>query len=235
MVHSPMVTPTSSTSWLFFCKGDTLAAYMFIIYLHYGLRTSIDLIFKKWFHIKKTRKKRNPVETMTEADYADDLELYADTVIQFEYLRHSLKQAAGGVGLYVSANKTMYFKQEYVFFWGGKSLKLMDQLTHLFSNNSSDGSDVNRRIAQAGTIIVSLSIIWKSDYWWNLAGFLLSCSFVVLLYGCTTRTQTKHMKKNLDGNYRRMLRVVFEQILEAVSGKTSTVRPLTSHLRNHPS
>ena len=51
---------------------------------------------------------------MTDADYADDLALLTNTPAQAESLLHNLKQAAGGIGLRVNANKTeyMYFKQK---------------------------------------------------------------------------------------------------------------------------
>ena len=46
----------------------------------------------------------------------------------------------------------------------------------------------------------------------------------ILLYGCTTLTQTKRMEKRLDGNYTRMLRV-----LEAKLYKAAALRPPTTH------
>ena len=40
-------------------------------------------------------------------------------------------------------------------------------------------------------------------------------------------------EKKLDGNY-TMLQAVLEQLQETTSHKTVAVRPLTSHLKNHP-
>ena len=42
---------------------------------------------------------------MTEADYADDLALFAYTPAQAEFLLYSRKQAAGGIDSFVNANK----------------------------------------------------------------------------------------------------------------------------------
>ena len=56
------------------------------------------------FHIKKIRSRRYPTETMTDADYADDLALFANTPALVELLVHSLGHAAVGIGLFVNAN-----------------------------------------------------------------------------------------------------------------------------------
>ena len=47
---------------------------------------------------------------MTDAHYANDQALLVSTLTQAETLQHSLEQAAGGISLYVNANKT-----EFVF------------------------------------------------------------------------------------------------------------------------
>ena len=47
-----------------------------------------------------------PQKTITDADYADDRALLANTPNQAETLLHSLKRAAAGIGLYVNAHKT---------------------------------------------------------------------------------------------------------------------------------
>ena len=58
--------------------------------------------------------KKNSAETMTDADYADDLALLANTYAQAESLLLRLEQAARGNSRYAKANKTeyMYFKRE---------------------------------------------------------------------------------------------------------------------------
>ena len=64
--------------------GDTLAPYLFIICLDYVLRTSIDKIRENGFELTKRRSKRYPAKTITDADYADDLALLANTPNQAE-------------------------------------------------------------------------------------------------------------------------------------------------------
>ena len=63
---------------------------------------------KKKLYIEKARSKRYPAQTFTDTDYADDIELLANTPAQAETLLHSLEKAAGGIGLYIKADKTEY-------------------------------------------------------------------------------------------------------------------------------
>ena len=53
-------------------QGDTLAPYLFIICLHYVLRTSIDKIKDKGLKLAKERSRKYPVKTIMDADYVDD-------------------------------------------------------------------------------------------------------------------------------------------------------------------
>ena len=61
----------------------------------------------KWYHAKNARSRWYPTETMTDADYADDLALLANTLAQAESLLHCLDQATGGSGLSVNVNRTV--------------------------------------------------------------------------------------------------------------------------------
>ena len=89
-------------------QGDTLAPYLFIICLDYVLRTSIAKIRENGFELTKKRSRRYPAKTITDADYADDIAILANTPDQAETLLHSLERAAAGIGLYVNAHKTEY-------------------------------------------------------------------------------------------------------------------------------
>ena len=60
-------------------QGDTLAPYLFIICLDYVLRTSIDKIKENGFELTKKRSRRYPATTITDADYADDIAILANT------------------------------------------------------------------------------------------------------------------------------------------------------------
>ena len=89
-------------------QGDTLAVYLFIIYLVYVFRTSIDKIRENGFELTKKRSRRYPAQTITDADYADDIAILPNTPDQAKTLLHSLERVAAGIGLYVNAHKTEY-------------------------------------------------------------------------------------------------------------------------------
>ena len=51
-----------------------------------------------------------PAEITTDAEFADNIALFANTFIQAEYLLNSLEPAVGGISLHVNANKTEYIE-----------------------------------------------------------------------------------------------------------------------------
>ena len=68
------------------------------------------------------------------------------------------------------------------------------------------------RLTKAWTAIDRLSIIWKSDLTDKMKHSFFQAAVVsILLYGCTTWTLTKRLKKKLDGNYTRMLRAILNK------------------------
>ena len=89
-------------------QGDTLAPYLFIISLDYVLRTSIDKIRENDCEMTKKRSRRYPAKIITDADYADDIAILANTPNQAETQLYSLERAAAGIGLHVNAHKTEY-------------------------------------------------------------------------------------------------------------------------------
>ena len=72
---------------------DTLALYLFIC-LDYVLITSIDIMKDNGFKMAKERSRRYPAQTITDADYADDIALLANTLAQAEILLQGLERAA---------------------------------------------------------------------------------------------------------------------------------------------
>ena len=84
---------------------------------------------RKWFYAQKSKRRRYPAQTITDADYADDIALLANTPTQAKFLLHSLELAARGIGLHVDAEKTEYmcFNQKGdISILNGGSLKLLD-------------------------------------------------------------------------------------------------------------
>ena len=89
-------------------QGDTLSPYLFIICLDYVLGTSIDKMKDNGFKLTKERSRRYPAQTITDADYADDIALLANTPAQIETLQHCLECEALGIGFHVNPHKTEY-------------------------------------------------------------------------------------------------------------------------------
>ena len=192
-----------------------LAPYLIIICLDYVLRTSIAKIRENGFELTKKRSRRYPATTITDADYADDIAILANTPNQAETLLHSLERAAAGIGLHVNAHKTEYmcFNQAgHISTLDGTSLKLVDKFTYLGSSVSSTEKDIDTRLTKAWTAIDRLSIICKLDLTDKMKRSFFQAAVVsILLYGCTTWTLTKRLKKKLDGNYTRMLRAILNK------------------------
>ena len=187
-------------------QGDTLAPYLFIICLDYVLRTSIDKIKENGFELTKKRSRRYLATTITDADYADDIAILANTPDQAETLLHSLERAAASIE-YMCYNQTGDIST-----LEGTPLKLVDKFTYLGSSVESTEKDIETRLTKAWTAINKLSIIWKSDLADKMKrSFFQAVVTSILLYGCTTWTLTKRLEKKLYGNYTRMLRAILNK------------------------
>ena len=142
-------------------EGDTLAPYLFIIYLDYMLKTPIDKIKENGFELTKKRSIRYPAKTITDADYADDIAIPANTPAQAETQLHTLERDAAGIGLHVNAQKTEYmcFNQTGdISTLDGSSLKLVDKFTYLGSSVSSTETDTDTRLTKAWTAIDHMEV-----------------------------------------------------------------------------
>ena len=119
-------------------KEDTLAPYLFIICLDYVLRTSIDKIRENSFELTKKRSRRYPAKTITNADYADDIAILANTLNCYNQI--------GDISTL-----------------DGTSLKLVENFTYLGKSVSSTKKDIDTWLTKAWTTINRISMIWKSD------------------------------------------------------------------------
>ena len=163
----------------------------------------------------KKRSRRYPAKTINDADYADNIALLVNTPNQAETLLHSLERAAACIGLHVNTHKTEYMCYNQtgdITTLDGAFLKLVDKFTYLGSSVSSTEQDIDTRLTKAWTAIDRLSIIWKSDLTDKMKRSFFQAAVVsILLYGCTTRTLTKRLKKKVDGNYTSMLRAILNK------------------------
>ena len=167
------------------------------------------MIKENGFELTKKRSRRYPTKTITDADYADDIAILANTPHQAKTLLHSLEQAAAGISHHVNAHKTEYMcfnQMGNISTLDGTSLKLVEKFTYLGSSVSSTKKDIDMRLMKTWTAIDKLSIIWKSDLTDKMKrSFFQAAVVLILLNGSTTWTLTKRLEKKLDGNYTRML------------------------------
>ena len=174
-----------------------------------------DKIKENGFELTKKRSRRYPAKRITDADYADDIAILANTPAPAETLLHSLERAAAGISLHVNEHKTEYmcFNQTgNISTRDGTSLKLGDKFTYLGCSVSSTEKDIDTRLTKAWTAIDKLSIIWKPDLTDKMKRSFFQAAVVsILLYGCTTWTLAKRLEKKLDGNYTRMLRAILNK------------------------
>ena len=87
--------------------------------------------------LTKRRSRRYPATTITDADYADDMAILANTPDQAETLLHSLERAAASIGLHVNAHKTEYMCYNQtgdISTLEGTPLKLVDKSRTTSSN-----------------------------------------------------------------------------------------------------
>ena len=154
---------------------------------------------------------RYPAQTITDADYADDIAPLVNTPAQAETLLYGLERAAGGIGLHVNADKTEYMcfnQRDDISSLKGGPLKQVDKFTdqgNCFINRESHQHANSKGIDR-------LSVIWKSDLTDKIKRSFFQAAVVsILLYRCTKWTLTRRKEKKLDGNYTRMLRAILNK------------------------
>ena len=152
---------------------------------------------------------------ITDADYADDLALFADEIQSAEKLLHSLENAASTIGLHVNAKKTEIMNLNQtgtVKTIADKPLKEAERFIYLGSEISSTANDIKIRIGKAWDAVDKMSSIWKLSLSDDLKRrFFRAVVEPVLLYGSTTWTLLKSHIKSLDGTYTRMLRAILNK------------------------
>ena len=132
-------------------QGDTLAPYIFIIYLDYVLRRALDENKELGLTLTKQKSRRYPEKKITDADYADDLAVLADTLKDATTLLHNIEKVAKQIGLYLNADKTEFIFENQDASVGMKSLadkniKQVLDFKYLGNYIASTEHDVNIRL-----------------------------------------------------------------------------------------
>ena len=116
----------------------------------------------EWRARPHARRRQYLAETISDADYLDDLVLPANTLPQTDSQLHNLEQAAKGISLYMNSDKIefMCFNQDGVISSiNGPQMKLID----LGRNISSIQSDIDVLVGKAWAAIDRLTARWKFD------------------------------------------------------------------------
>ena len=151
---------------------------------------------RKWFHIK-TKNARNriyPIETITDADDANDLVLLANTPAKAESSLSSLEQSAESIVLYVNTNKTEFAEWSHIHLkW--QTSKISGQVSIPWQQHLIDRKWCQHTLSEGvdwlpiDHIETDLSDKIKRDFFKTVA-------LSTLLYGRTTRMLTKNIAKS---------------------------------------
>ena len=150
-------------------QGDTLAPFLFIIVVDYVLRMSLDTISDKGLEIKPRRSSRHPAKYLTDTDFADDIALISNSLVNAQCLLQSLEQASNCVGLYLNESKTEYVNKcisdsDFVIkSLNNTLLKMVSDYVYLGSYISSSEKDFMARKGMAWTACNALHKIWTSN------------------------------------------------------------------------
>ena len=159
--------------------------------------------------VAKERSRRYPAQTITDADYDEDIALLANTDVQAEFLQHSLERAAADMGLHVNTGKTCACALIKEPISPHKMADLWNSWTSSPWKQHLINWKYQHRTRKTWTAIDRLSVIPKSALSNKIKrSFSQAGVLSILLYGCTTWTLTKRMEKKLYGNYKIMLRAV---------------------------
>ena len=180
--------------------------------LDYMFWTLIDLMKENGFTLEKARSRWYSTQTITDADYTDDIALLANTPAQAESLLHSQDKAAGGIGHHVKTENICFNqnadKTEYMYFNQNQnqscSLKLVDKFTDLGNSIPSTENDIN-------TWLANYRLCGSQTYPIKWNSFFQAAVMSILLYGYITWMLTKCREKKLESNCMRMLQVILNK------------------------
>ena len=146
-------------------QGDTLAPFLFIIALDYALREATK-DKTTGFMLQERQSSRKPATYITDADFADDLALLSNDMVQAQTLLTRLETAAETIGLHLNIKKTEYMlinqADTGLKTLGDKTLKKVDDFKYLGSWIANSRNDMDVRIRLAWKALSKMSNIWKS-------------------------------------------------------------------------
>ena len=142
--------------------------------------------------MKKARSKRDPAQTITDAENADNIALLANTPTTAKPLSIVWsRQQVTLVSMWMQTKRSTRVLIKDISTLNGGSLKLQDKFNYLGSRVSATKNDINMQLAKHG----QLSIAHPSYGSQLCPQFFQTVVMSLLLYGCTTWTLTKCIEK----------------------------------------
>ena len=194
-------------------QGDTLAPFLFIIVLDYAMRKALGDDEKDLgFTLTPRRSRRHPKEVLSDLDFADDIALLSDDIIQAQELLSRVETECKKVGLGLNGPKTKALAYNIqnpppLCTHDGTALEYKGDFKYLGSWVDSSEKDMAVRKALAWKALNGMTKIWTSDMKPDLKKrFFLSTVESILLYGCESWSMTETQERSLNGTYTRMLR-----------------------------
>ena len=105
MVRSPDSNTTFFEITTGVLKGDTLAPFLFILCLHYILKTSVDINAELGFTLTERRSRRYRASHITDIDYADDIAITKNDMKSANTLLHQIEVTSNEIVLSINTEK----------------------------------------------------------------------------------------------------------------------------------
>jgi hypothetical protein len=167
------------------------------------------------FKYSDRKSSRYPAKYVTDLDFADDIGLFSDSIINIQGMINAVEREALKVGLKINTNKTEYMLigrwenlSDIVLFTTTGSLRRVNDFKYLGSWLRDSTADFLARKALAWKACIRLVKIWKSDSITRKLKINLfkACVESVLFYNASTWTMTKGLERKIDGCYTKLLR-----------------------------
>jgi len=195
-------------------QGDTLAPYLFILVLDYIMRQTLgDRETELGFELESRKSSRYPPVVINDLDFADDIALLAEKILQAQEVLLRLENESAKVGLHLNAKKTKFMAYNLaapitIKTRSGDLVEEVKNFKYLGSNMESSEKDLEVRKALAWSSCHKLRKVWNSQLSRKIKLKLFIATVEsILLYGSETWTLTKSSIKSLNGCYTRMLRM----------------------------
>ena len=139
-------------------QGDTLAPFLFVIVLDYAMRKAMAGSEEELgFTITPRKSRRHPKEVIADLDFADDISLLSDEMIQAQKLLLNVESECKKVGLGLNGPKTKFLAynvevQQPLHTMDGTALEQKDDFKYLGSWADCSERDIDNRYKESSCL-----------------------------------------------------------------------------------